>query len=188
MKKYNMMISFSIAIAALAASPAFPGGLEISPETVDIGDMAEGETFSVDIVAIGVEDLGAFEFDIRYDGAVVHAKEVAMGDFLGSGGRPVESVGPIIDNNQGVVRTGAFSMGDSAGPDGKGALSTVTFEVRSKQTASLSLDNVILTDASANVMAADDVKGGHLRAESSSSQALNDDSDLCFISIAWKGN
>jgi len=87
--------------------------------------VAVGETFNVDVMASGVENLGSFEFSLDYDPALLQFNQATLGEFPASTGRNFTPTGPSDEN--GSVKYGAFSLGADAGPSGEGVLATLTF-------------------------------------------------------------
>lgn len=118
-----------------------------------------GQPFIVDVMIDGAVNVGAFQFDLIYDPAVVTVTDVALGPFVGSTGRTAQPVGPTIDNVRGALTFGAFSFGSGAGPEGTGVLATVTFRAEGPGTSALGLQNVVVTDPMANAQPAS-VEGG----------------------------
>ena len=87
----------------------------------------------MEIRLAGVTNLGAYEWQLRFDPAVVQFVEATNGPFLGSSGRTVSCLPPILPPTNGLepgnVRFGCVtSGGPPPGPDGGGLLSTATFE------------------------------------------------------------
>jgi hypothetical protein len=104
------------------------------PASVAEGDAA----FQVQISVAGVTNLGAYEWQLAFDPNVVAfvspADPGAMnGPFLGSTGRHVDCVPPVLPPSEGLepgnVRFGCLTGGSApAGPNGGGLLSTVAFQ------------------------------------------------------------
>jgi hypothetical protein len=118
-----------------------------------------GQQFTVNVTVDGVVDLGAFQFDMTFDPAVVTAAHVELSSFPASTDRTVQSIGAHIDDEIGRVSFGAFSFGDAAGPNGTGPLAVVTFTAAGPGTSALNLENVIVTDTVGNALAIS-VEGG----------------------------
>jgi hypothetical protein len=111
-----------------------------APPTADMG-----YDFDVDVVIENTANLGAFQFDLTYDGTCIEATGATVGPFLGSTGRSVVPVGPSF--GAGVITFGASSYGSASGPSGTGVLATITFRAGDHQCCSdLHLQNVILTN------------------------------------------
>jgi len=125
-------------------------GLEIRIDPAII-NVAPGQTFSANVMADGATDLGAFQFDILYDPAVVNVTAIELGAFLGSTSRTAQPLGASIDNAAGTVAFAAFSFGSSAGPEGTGLLATITLTAVGPGTSALNLQNVLVTDTTARV-------------------------------------
>lgn len=139
--------------------------VKLGPASVNLP--APGDTFDVDILIEDVADLGSFQFDVDYDSSIVtveNASDVTLGGFLASTGNTATPVGPAIDNVAGKVTYGAFSFGGNPGPNGNGLLATVTFTVQSQTNGALDLNNVQVTDTSANSLAVDTVGNAILTA------------------------
>ena len=97
-----------------------------------------GQTFSVQIMAASVENLGSFEFDLRYDSTLLQFNQATLGEFPTSTGRNFTPTGPNNDPNQGVVKYGAFSLGTTPnGPSGQGILATLTFTALAEGSSNL---------------------------------------------------
>ena len=57
-----------------------------------VQDVALGQVFIVEVVVDGTADLGAFEFHLVYDPAMLTVERVELGSFLGSTGRTVQPI------------------------------------------------------------------------------------------------
>jgi hypothetical protein len=87
--------------------------------------IAIGETVDVYVHVENVQNLGVYEFYIRYDVAVVEVVAVATAGFLGSTGRRTSC---INDSRPGEVRYACNTTGPTpAGPSGDGRLGGVRF-------------------------------------------------------------
>ena len=124
----------------------------VSPDTASVG-----ETVAVSISIDNVTNLGAYEWVLTYNPAILELAPPAGstnpvdGTFLGSTGR---SVGPCVwlTPDVGAVRFGCASSGTpDTGPSGSGVLSTVTFKAKAAGSSSLCLRWASLADASAEV-------------------------------------
>jgi hypothetical protein len=121
-----------------------PGGtltrVDPDSQTVSIG-----ESFSVNIRADNVTNLGSYEWLLTFDPAMVGFVSVFNGPFLGSTGRTVFCPGAILDS--GSVRFGCSTTGATPpGPTGSGVLSTVTFSAVAEGTSPLDVVWVQLSD------------------------------------------
>jgi hypothetical protein len=126
--------------------------VRIDPATLGVPISSPGST--VNVVIDDVANLGAFQFDLVYDPAIVQITGVALGPFPGSTGRTVIPVGPVIDNTAGRTTFGAFSFGLTAGPDGSGVLAVVTLIPKSADESPLNLENTQVTDSSGAIIPA----------------------------------
>jgi len=145
------------ALAHAGTSWLGPGlTVRIEPATVHV---APGQPFTVNVMVDRAANLGAFQFDMIYDPAVVTVNQVELRPFLGSTGRTAQSVGTSIDNAAGIVTFGAFSFGSNAGPEGTGSLAAITLTAAGSGTSALNLQNVLVTDVMVNTQSVS-VEGG----------------------------
>ena len=124
--------------------------VKIDPESLN---MRKGSPDSIDIVIENVNNLGGFEFEISFDGAIVtveQSADVVPGPFVGSTGRAFFAIGPTIDNETGSVVYAVASFGNQAGPDGGGVLARVIWTPQAEGTTTLDLKNVKVMDINAN--------------------------------------
>jgi len=108
-----------------------------------------GETFTITVMIDEASDLGAFQFDLLYITTTVTVDGVALGDFPGSTGRTVIPVVPIVDNQVGRARFGAWTLGSAPGPDGTGELAIVTLMTQGVGVSTLDLQEVQVLDTNA---------------------------------------
>jgi len=167
-KKRRPLLPICLLIICLGLSPhaiwahrglswQIPGlKVRLDPAVQSVGP---GHSFAVNVMVDGAADLGAFQFEVIYDPAVVAVTQVELEPFLESTGRTAQSIGPDIDNGAGKATFGAFSFGAAVGPEGTGGLANVTFTVVGSGTTALNLQDVLLTDTRANAQYPS-VKGG----------------------------
>lgn len=89
------------------------------------------QTFVVGIQ--NATDLGAFNFEIFNDVAgilVASESDIVVGPFLGSTGNTIQVNGPNIYTITHTVQLGAQATTDLPGPDGNGALGSVTYSTQ----------------------------------------------------------
>ena len=116
--------------SAYAESPV----MRVDPagQSVDVG----GGKFTVNIALDNVTNLGAYEFELRFDPAVIRFVGVEDADFLGSTGRQVRCPGGTLEQSEvgGPIDTLKFACATTnptpPGPDGSGTLATITFAPR----------------------------------------------------------
>ena len=130
-------------------APAGVATLEIRPVVTHV---KPGDTFSVSVEVKEVMDLGAFSLGLSFSPHIVEALGVELGEFLGSTGRRVVEVGPMIDNDSGTVTYGAVSFGEQEGPNGSGLLATITFRALAPGESALRMQNTRLTDTHARLI------------------------------------
>jgi hypothetical protein len=111
--------------------------------------VAPGASPAIDIRIDNVTGLGSYEWQITYDPAVLNFVSVVDGPFLGSTGRSVFCLAPILD--VGSVRFGCVTAGVSPEPpSGSGVLSTVTFSAVAEGTSALNFKFASLSDPLGN--------------------------------------
>lgn len=96
-----------------------------------------------------VSDLGNFSFDMVYNPGIIGVTGTAvfLGGFPSSTGRTVSLIGPNINNNTGLLSTGANSTGAPQGPSGTGVIARVIFSTRNVNqvmTSNIDFQNVSL--------------------------------------------
>lgn len=125
--------------------------VHIEPASTNVEQSA---AFTVTVGIQDAQDLGAFQFNLGFDPAIVQVNGLALSPFLGSTGRNTAALGPEIDNEAGLVRYGAFSYGSQPGPGGDGTLVTITLTAQALGTTVLDLDRVRLSDTAATAQTA----------------------------------
>jgi hypothetical protein len=106
--------------------------------------VSAGNQFDVEIQVDNVTDLGAFEFALSYDEALLDFVSVSDGSYLGSTGRTVTCLPPIL--NPGLARFACASSGTQSGPSGEGLLAVVRFTAVSSGSSPLALALVSLAN------------------------------------------
>jgi hypothetical protein len=113
-----------------------------------------GDNFTVDVVASGLTDLYAFQFDLGFDPTIVAVNNVTEGPFLGTGGSTLFIPG-TIDNIGGSVSNNADTLLTAiSGVTGSGTLATFNLTAIGPGDTSLSAFNVILLDSSLSEISA----------------------------------
>ena len=121
--------------------------MRINPAALEV---TAGEIFSVTVEIDNVTNLAAFQFDLSYTANVVQPGTdpvsdcVRLGPFLGSTGRNVYKIGPVV--SEGLIEYAAWSSGSAAGPNGSGTLATITLKAGNSGTTPLGLREAIITD------------------------------------------
>lgn len=122
--------------AALRAEP---------PAPIKIEGKA-GEVVNVSVVVHDATNLGAFEFRLEMDPAVLDVAEVGLADFMGSTGRAVSAMGPTRSEDRKTVTFAAYSLGTQPGPGGDGVLAVVGVKVVKDGGGNVALARHQLTD------------------------------------------
>ncbi|MGB6837603.1 MAG: cohesin domain-containing protein, partial [Dehalococcoidia bacterium] len=85
-----------------------------------------GSNFEVDVVVANVTNLGAFEFTLAFDPALVEFASISQGPFLGSSGRTVSCMPPLLA--EGSVSFTCVTLGaEPGGASGSGVLAVAQF-------------------------------------------------------------
>lgn len=100
--------------------------LSLAPAT---GAVTVGQTIDLEARIANASNLGAFEFTLTYNPAIVAFQRAAVGVFPGSTGRTIAipQPAPLVNATVGRVSFGAYSYGAPNGPNGAGALARFTF-------------------------------------------------------------
>lgn len=106
-----------------------------------------GANATVDVVVANTQELGALQFTLSFNPAIVSGVDVAEGPFLSSTGRLVNCLEPPRD--AGFLEFSCVTLGPTpSGPIGSGVLATVTLRGENAGLTPLSMQDVILTDVS----------------------------------------
>jgi hypothetical protein len=126
--------------------------------------VALGASFEADILVADVTNLGAFEFTLSFDPALVHFDSISPGPFLGSTQRTVSCLPPLPA--AGSVRYTCVTLGDEPdGPSGSGVLAVAQFSAVSGGTTILDLSDVVLLEPNATQISVDQVIDGSVTVE-----------------------
>jgi hypothetical protein len=167
---YDLNDSGEIDVGDIIAVVANWGGCEVEEEDTTVlqpAGVSEGATsivkvepreisvdpqdsFDVSVAIEYVADLGGFQFDLRYDPALLQVTDVTLGDLLGSTGRSIVDIPIIVDNDSGRVTVAGASFGTAPGPNEDGVLAEVTLSARRHGKGSLWLENIKVLDTDAN--------------------------------------
>jgi len=115
--------------------------VELERPTVGVG-----EEFSAFVYIENARSLGGFQFSMSFDESYLRYERSELTDFLGSTGRDVIVLGPVVD--PGMLSLGAASADDPSvpGPDGDGDLAVITFTAVAEGQTELDLTQVLLVD------------------------------------------
>ena len=107
-----------------------------------------GLPITVTVSIANVNNLGSFQFTLRYDSAKVSVQGIRLAEFPSSTGRVFTPIGPNIDNQNGQASFGAYSTGTTpGGPSGGGGLAYVRLLPLSSGTPVLQLEGVQIGSA-----------------------------------------
>lgn len=127
----------------LTTTHAYGLSVQLSPTPVTLP--GSGNTFQIQVMVTGADNLTGFQFDIDYDPAIVTIQnngDVTPGAWFKSTGNIVLPLGPDIDNTSGKLTYGAALLGANAGLSAAGAMAVITFTVTDRKAGTLYLNNV----------------------------------------------
>jgi len=134
-----------VALLLLPASPAAAQEATVHVEVPLTAVAADSGPFTVSVVVEDVANLGAYQFDLTYDPAIVRFVEVHEGAFLGSSGRQVQCL--PARTQEGLIGLTCVTLGATPdGPNGSGVLTTITFEPVAPGSSPLHFARLTLTD------------------------------------------
>lgn len=147
--------------ASCASSPltVFTGGPPTVRVNPDFANYEIGKSGCINIDVADLSDFGGFQGELNFDPEIVEIESVKLGDLLGSTGRRVDQMEPMIDNQTGKISFGAYSSGRVAGPNGGGTLVTTNFTTKGEGHSKFDLENVILVSRLGHGIKADIVDG-----------------------------
>lgn len=144
------------ALAAAVATPAWSASLDFVPAA---GTFTAGSNINIDVVISGLaagEQLGAFDFVVNFDPAVLGLGSYQLGSQLGNVG-----AFEALDTSAGAIAGGQFNLGqvsllwDLSAQPASFTLATLTFSALTAGTSSLHFSDVTLGDAWGAPLAAD---------------------------------
>ncbi len=142
------LLATFVAIASSADSSPTAASISLAPNPLTL---AVNDSGSVDVQISNAQNLGAFEFIITFDPAIVNVTGVTLGPLLSSNTFTTTLLGPLTNNNAGSVRFAAYTLGTGAGPNGSGVLASVQLQAMQAGTSGLNFTKVRITDRSAVV-------------------------------------
>ncbi|MBN1560704.1 hypothetical protein JW998_10670, partial [candidate division KSB1 bacterium] len=136
--------------------------VKIDPQETAV---SSGESFTLNVAISQATNVGSFQFDVTFLTSVVHADSAWLGNFLGSTGRSVSPVGPVINNTAttGKVTMGGFSFGAGNGPNGSGVLATIKFTALDTGVTAIDLQQLQITDINGQVQNVASIVDGIVR-------------------------
>lgn len=118
-----------------------------------------GERLVVTLELQSVTGIGAFETVIAFDPAVLEVEQVVMAPFLGSTGRSVTTMGPVLDAADGRISFGAFTFGSQAGASGTGDLAYIFLRARAAGQTDVSLQQTSVSSMMGDILFLNSVEG-----------------------------
>ena len=138
---------------ALAADTVYTIGAGID-YVLSEPSIHSADTFTLDIRALNVLDLGGWQFDITFDPSRLEALDVSEGDFLKVDGGSTFFQAGRIDNAKGkIAGCSAARLGDR-GARGSGSLLQVEFKAKSAGETTVALQNLELGTITGGVIPA----------------------------------
>lgn len=126
---------------AQAEAPVFA----LEPNQIVLG----AEPVRVELTVVGAPASTGFSVDVLFDSKQVAVTGVVLGDWPGSTGRPVQPLGPNLDQ-PGRLVLGALMVGDAPAPEGDGVLAVLTLSGLADGTSKLTLSNALLVRVGEN--------------------------------------
>ena len=105
----------------------------------------KGDDFVLDMKSEGARIAG-YEVALRFDPAILQAESATLGNWLDGSGRTPAPLGPTIDNQNGVIRFGAYSLGSGQPPDDESQLARFTFRAVAQGESRIWFESAKLTD------------------------------------------
>ncbi len=105
----------------------------------------QGDVFSVEIAVEQMNQLSGYQFELRFDPAILKARNVTEGVFFKRDSADTFWKEPTLDNQKGHISIAAARM-TKGGVSGTGTLATVTFEAVKAGETPLTLENLILSN------------------------------------------
>ncbi|MDM8516482.1 cohesin domain-containing protein [Desulfobacterales bacterium HSG16] len=150
----NRPFSFFLIIFScfIISTPSYSATtIKITPEITELPSV--GKTLIINVEAENIADVGAFDFSINYDPAVIiidGESSVSLSSDLINSGKTYNIANLDIDNNAGKMEFAAYSLGSTPGPGGRVSLADITFTVQNHINSYLTLQNVTLMNSLGN--------------------------------------
>ena len=143
MESYNLVEPTEEPVVEMPEILQSPTDIFVNP--VNIESPAVGEQFTVSINIGNGEGVAGYQLTVNFDPIALKYISSANGDYLPAGA----SVNTAEVTENSVQLAATASEGES---DGHGTLATVTFEVVEVKASSISLTNVVITNATAELL------------------------------------
>jgi len=161
--------------------------LKINPDEITLSNVDDFINISIEIE--NVEDFAGFQFDIEFDPEVltivnINDIKILQGEnILERNSRKSSVLGPDIKNiGRGILTIGAYSYGSQSGANvytETKILAETQFKVKSKKTSEIKLNNVLLSDTSANSLIVNEVNS--LKIKVASDDGDSGGGGICFL-------
>jgi len=164
--------------------------VEVQQSTIQIGQM--------DTLFVKVEnavDFSGFEFNLFYDRTVVaveKAADVQLGPFIKSAGRTFYALGPQLNQQEGRILFGAYSVGTAPGLSGNGIIAKITCKGLARGTAAIQLSDAKVSDSNGQKLpllleSSSITVTGHFWADIDGNNILNE-ADAQLAAEHWKNS
>ena len=110
-------------------------------------EVIENKNFVINVVAEDLQDLYAWQFDLKFNPLILKANKIEEGSFLSNQGHTFFLSGDIDNNNGRVTGTIASLLGNQAGVTGIGVLAQLSFTSLSLGMSNLELENYLLVNS-----------------------------------------
>jgi hypothetical protein len=146
--------------------------------------VGEEKEIAVPIQIVRGNDVGAFQFLLKFDGAVLRATRVESGPYLASSGREVFCPEPTIDTD--ALRISCVTLGSEPleGAAGDGVLAIVHFDIVGDGETYLTLDQVKLSSPIGNQLFLGTTTDGSFRTAGSQSDGAWETWYIVVIAMA----
>jgi hypothetical protein len=148
-------ISFILALGtarlAVGAEISSEIVVRLSPSTVINNSMIQGDTFSVNITAYGVESLHGFVVGLTYDANLLECTYVEEGKLLLGFGNTTASLS--IERATGIVHASVNLTSPESVANGNGTLAFLTFDVKGIGETNIALQNLDFYDSTGSKLA-----------------------------------
>jgi len=154
----GILLSIGICNTGLAAGSS----MSILPEVISEESLGYVFTIDVDVNPAGSEIFGA-QYELQYNKNVLKATDQTKGALLTQDGVSSIEIVNSIDNDIGKIQYGEYRTGDPdivGGISDSGVLASITFEVIGTGASALVLDNVILSNLTAQPISNIEINNG----------------------------
>lgn len=109
-----------------------------------------GQVVTVPVRVENARELGAYEFDLRFDSSMMEVLTMTHGSMPLNAARLFTRIPPVIDNKAGLARYGAYSRGSrDAGLTGAGTLVNIVIRYKTTRAPEFQVTRQLFADVSA---------------------------------------